>query len=225
MKHVALIGYMGSGKTAVRLRLQEKGYIHVSFATPLKNIVVKILGRSIDKQIDRPLLQRLGNGARSVENILISDRLIDKSVRINALSHILWPEGIDRSTERLDPFFDENYDTGFGDPNYWVNQCVRTMSELYYKDIRFVVDDMRYQNEAKTLIDLGFNIFRLEVPLEEVKRRLTVRDGGYDEQWFTDTSELEHLKIKENLVIDNTKSINEVYQVIADYLDGNLIIH
>jgi hypothetical protein len=222
MKHIALVGYMGSGKTVIRELLQKQGYVHLSFATPLKEIVVKILGRSIDKQVDRPLLQRLGNGARNSENVSISDRSTNLEIRKTLLTTLLWPDGNKPDSASVEPFFNEEYDLTFGTSDYWVSRLLAQLG-LFEGSLStyFVVDDMRYGNEATRLRNVGFEIVRLEVPLEIVKQRLTFRDGGYKDEWFTHPSELEQLQIKEDLKIDNTKPINEVLNALNYYLEKN----
>lgn len=209
---LALVGYMGAGKSELRTFLtQECGYIHLSFATPLKNLYVKMVGREIDKRIDRPRLQNLGNGARNSKNAWIGNENIPVTLRALGMHWLIWPGDVTFRYFRavLNEFFYSGLSKEFGNPNFWVNQLITTYS-LLKADTRVVVDDMRYPNEADALRNHGFLIARVNAPLDVIKQRLKARDGGYDDSWFTHPSETQHLNIIADFEVENTKPIEEV---------------
>jgi len=63
--NILLIGKIGSGKsTQARLLAELNYYKHESLAGELKRIAVDVLGRPLDKKIDRPFLTSLGAAYR-----------------------------------------------------------------------------------------------------------------------------------------------------------------
>jgi dephospho-CoA kinase len=75
---IALVGAMGAGKTHLANHLRDRhGYEVVSLAGPLKAEAREILGREIDKGVDRQMLTKLGQERRALDPYYWVKRLTD----------------------------------------------------------------------------------------------------------------------------------------------------
>ncbi|MEB3196993.1 MAG: hypothetical protein VKP62_07285 [Candidatus Sericytochromatia bacterium] len=187
--NIGIAGPMGAGKTTVAERLEaEHGYVRMSLATPLRYLSTLLLGRAIDKKVDRAVLQRVGGAARSP-----AWRGIDtpyepaRRERVDALAHHLFPEAPPERIEALyRALYQEGYAYGWGDPNYWLTRWRR---DFLRQTKPVVVDDLRFPIEGDWLGRCGFFLAFLEVPLAERQRRIIQRDGAWDPAWSLDATE------------------------------------
>jgi hypothetical protein len=215
---------MGAGKSQIRAHLAEKmGFTHLSFATPLKDIFASVVGRPIDKKIDREALQNLGNGARLDSNTWVRpSQFRPQWYRLARLHWMIWPGDFKfRYRAALKKhFFGKAFDAQFGYANYWVDQLVSQFVNKVSVDEDFaaVIDDGRYVNEISTLQALGFTVVRVEAPMEVIKQRLLSRDGRYDPKWFEHPSEKEQRGIKEDFIINNTLTVKDAANQLMAWL-------
>ena len=147
MRSIGLIGKMGSGKSTAADALRSLGYIPLSFAAPLKEMVIDA----------DPLVTY---GEHFGVPIHLSD-LLDAGYTFEECKRE-YPE-VRRSLQRI----------GQGirriDPDYWVRNLLARAVECP-PSVPIVVTDVRYPNEADALRKNGFTLVR-------VKRQLTTTKG------------------------------------------------
>lgn len=182
-KNVILVtGYPGSGKTTFANYLNQMfGYKIMSFATPLKQEVEKFLKRPINKATDRDLLIKLGT--------LMKKRKMLLSPKENEWLVQNFPDLYD------DPFRGTNF--------YWADKLA--LNCLNLKDGNIVVDDCRFDYEVEIFDyykeNFDFKVVRINTSIEDCKKRLLSRDGGFQEDLFEKESEISFLNINADLII------------------------
>lgn len=104
-------------------------------------------------------------------------------------------------------------------PNIWVERfaqdidiVVETYRRLHNKEVQFVSDDVRFQNEHELLKEMGFVGIYLNVPDEIRITRLAGRDGTAQVETLQHISETGMLAFKDDLIqVDSSKSLEETY--------------
>jgi ribosomal protein S16 len=214
MIEIGLAGAMGAGKTTVAdLLVQEHRYTRLSFADPIRYLSCTLLGRPINKQTDRSAMQRIGRSARSPEWQGIDTPFEEaRAGRVAKLAEFIFP-GADAAQkahlERI--LYQERYAYNWGRPDYWIQ---RWTLEYRRSAGPVVVDDCRFPEEGEFLARLGFFSVRLDVPLEERKRRIIQRDGAWDPAWSDDPTEKNVDKIPVHLSVDGTKKPEVIAELI-----------
>ena len=213
---IAFAGAMGAGKTTVAdLLVREHRYARLSFAEPLRYLTTTLIGRPIDKKLDRGTLQRVGGAARSTDWRRIDTPLESARLeRAELLARHIFPAA---EREQIDALYaalyDEGYSYGWGDVGYWMQRWRRD----YLRAPKPVtVDDCRFPVEGTFLNRLGFFIVKLDVPLEERKRRIIARDGGWDEAWGKDATEAMVDDIPVHATVDGTAAPEAIARQVLD---------
>ena len=138
MKLVAICGFQGSGKDTIADKLIKQGYVRVSFASILKDVL------SIMFSWDREILEGLTKEARQKREIV--DEWWSKKLNIPnftpryALQYI--------GTEVMRNHFHKDI---------WVLAMQRRLESLCDKKV--VISDLRYENEIEMLRSLDAEIF------------------------------------------------------------------
>jgi hypothetical protein len=204
MVDIAFAGPMGAGKTTVAdLLVASDHYTRLSFAEPLRYLTTTLIGRKIDKKHDRGTLQRVGGAARSTDWSGIDTPFESaRQERVERLARHIFPEAGQEQIDALSKaLYDEGYSYGWGDEGYWIRRWKRD----YLRAPKPVtVDDCRFPIEGVCLQRMGFFIVRLDVPLEERKRRIIARDGAWDDAWSKDATEALVDGIPYDLAVDGT---------------------
>jgi dephospho-CoA kinase len=102
-------------------------------------------------------------------------------------------------------------DPQFGHDNFWIEKInfKKENNEPVF------IDDVRHPNEAKLMKSKGFIIVRLDVSEEIQQKRAIERDGAFDPSIRNHHSEISHLKIKPDIIIDaNNKTPEEIIAII-----------
>ena len=187
---------MGAGKTtAADLLVERHGYTRLSLAEPLRQLVTRLLGRPIEKRLDRGLLQRTAGAARSPAWAHVAEG----PAATEALARHLFEAPDDAQIERLRGILhDDGFAAGWGQPLYWLQ---RWQDAYHRANHPVVVDDCRFGLEAEFMRDLGFRVVRLDVPLEERQRRIIGRDGAWNPAWSSDPTEAEAATIPADGVV------------------------
>jgi predicted kinase len=204
MIEIAFAGPMGSGKTTVAdLLVREHRYARLSFAEPLRYLTTALIGRPINKKDDRGTLQKVGGAARSPDWQCIDTPLESaRQDRTRKLALHIFPDaGADEIAALYDALYVEGYSYGWGDPGYWIQ---RWRKDYLRAPKPVTVDDCRFPVEGTYLHRNGFFIVRLEVPIEERKRRIIARDGAWDDAWAKDATEAQVDGIPADLTVDGT---------------------
>jgi len=181
MPRIAVSGPICSGKSTVTQPIvSDFGYEHESLAKPLKQLAAAaILDTVMRDSTVAVLLQRLFNQRPSL------------GVRALQAYETLRAEHADELETQRDG----------GKPRVFLQQLGSAFRELdvdvWAKDLiartsdgrSFVVDDLRYENEARIMRANGWRLVRCQVPLEIRKERIRGLYGSYDESILQHPSE------------------------------------
>jgi len=194
---IAIIGQMGSGKTTLANKL-VKEFSNIekkSFATPLKEIAVEILGRPINKEIDRKFLQHLSEPLKMDfnSNVEYSEIFYDYCQSIKKLSQL---SGVD---EIKIYNVVSKYDSS---PQFFTEQFL-DFSNNHLEIV--ALDDMRFLEVEYKVLKNRCNLYTvlLDTDLEICKQRIIERDGSFDDKWLEHKSEQEFKDIPFNFCIHN----------------------
>lgn len=113
------------------------------------------------------------------------------------------------------------------DNNIWIDRFVddiwiaqRTAKELYNKELKFVSDDVRFENEHLALKEAGWIGLYLDVPDEIRIQRLENRDGDACVDRLQHESETALDSFKDELVkVDVSGSLEKSYQNLEETLE------
>lgn len=188
--HLALVGPMGAGKTTLAEALAtEEGHRVLPLGAPIKEVAVALLGRPLDKGLDRSLLQRLAMAARDPAWAkLDTPHRPAQEAGLLALMARLMPEAGPQALEALREalYGAKRLSVGWGHPDYWTR---RWEAAFRRAPGSVVVDDLRFPAEAEALRRLGFSVVRVRAELSLRQARVMARDGRWDEAWSKDPTE------------------------------------
>lgn len=89
-------------------------------------------------------------------------------------------------------------------PAFWLHALEEELGAPESDETRYVIDDVRFPNEAAYLSDVcGFTIVKIDAPIPVCLARLQARDGGASMALFEDASEREVDAIQADLVLPN----------------------
>lgn len=166
MSLIGLYGYKNSGKSTIAKCLSEEyGYIELSFAAPLKDIVSIIYG------FDRDMLEGDTNEKRKKKET-IKDPIWGRTAR-SALQYV--------GTE----VFRNHHDK-----DTWALICKRKIVEHLSKGDNIVVSDVRFPNEADMIRGLGGKLWKIHrtnlISKDFHISETAMNDYRYDEIFYND---------------------------------------
>lgn len=188
MKNFGLIGKMGSGKTtAAEVLRNTHGYVPVSFAAPLKEMVIEA-----DPLIEYRCWSQHGAPTNPVP-VHLSD-ILKYSGKTFEEAKREYPE-VRRSLQRI----------GQGvrriDPEYWVKALLTRLAELP-AGTPVVVPDVRYPNEADALRTIGYTLVRVTRPTPQGMTMDETRASMHDSEWSLDDYEADVTINNDGTLID-----------------------
>lgn len=81
-------------------------------------------------------------------------------------------------------------------PDLWASKMIEWLKEQGDDAGPFVVDDVRFPNEAAFLgMFGGFLLVHVDTPIDACRDRILERDGKFNESWLNDESERHHLEM------------------------------
>lgn len=189
-QNIGLIGKFGSGKdTAASVLVRTHGYVPLSFAAPLKEMVIEA----------DPLLTHWTHNNVTVP-LHLSD-VLEKLTFEEAKRE--YPE-VRRSLQRI----------GQGvrklDPDYWVRLLLQDVGRFEYEQVPMVVTDVRYPNEADTLRKFGFTLVRITRQRAEGMTMDETRASLHDSETALDDYPADVTIRNDGDKIDLTKAILDV---------------
>lgn len=218
---IGISGKIGSGKNYLAEKLLQKleqlGYTTTesSFAgglrTELNRIIKTITVEMLDGSTGLEIVEKLKNlySVSKQEAELLYSCLINDVTHVDGLNANSRTESIRRALQILGTDIRRKQNN-----NYWVELFFKTLPEADY----IVVTDVRFPNEADSIVKHEGIMLRLDLPQEIINERVKQRDGlTYSEEALTHPSEIalddyEHFSYKagENFNIDNivTQIIN-----------------
>ena len=149
-RRIALIGQLGTGKSFIAAQLAgETGAERLSFGREVYRVAEQVLGRTIDKSRpeDRKMLTDIG-------------------------TH--WGRNGESVDAALEARLAEVWSHAHGSPDTWINAVDRTMSG-YDMQTSLVLDDLRFTNELRFLLDRRFCIFLVKCHPDTHAERLRQR--------------------------------------------------
>lgn len=170
MQVIALLGKINSGKTTCAKYLEQKyGFTRLSFASPLKEMLVKagiLTWQDIENKTTfaREMMQKIGTDF--VRNQI--------------------------------------------DPDFWVKKLVAHLIDLKKKGhTRFVIDDVRFPNEAESIKKMNGILIKLE--------RTSSEKNNHESECYIDTIPYDYLII-------NDASIETLYETLDSLITSKTII-
>lgn len=190
MKVIGITGYKRSGKdTAATYYKDMHGYIQLSFAAKLKEVTNKYVGCVSITEADREHRQIFTTPFRSI--IKMAEEL--------GIPPSRWYEYQERFIEVFEPYSVGETDCGvtyntsyrvvlqllgsevcrYFQDDIWVVQIKNILENPENKDSNFVISDVRFDNEARMLRDVGGVILRIH-------RQGATSDGHVSEKGVSD---------------------------------------
>lgn len=208
MVNLSIIGGMGSGKTTIaQYFVQNYDYTPFSFAEEVKMIAVMILKRPIDKGIDRPFLQNIGEWLK-----MPYDQLTD-SIKSQIISWINY-------SNDFKEYWEKNKNKVFH-PCYYADKIVEDENFKRAVDKRKAIfHDQRFLVEESALDYFSFKTVYLDVPLNTRISRMIERDSKFKKEWLDNLSEQQIIQLKRDYEIKNAHnlSVSEITNLIMQNL-------
>lgn len=155
---IAVSGRIKNGKDTIADHLiANHGFVKLSFAEALRQEVIRVWGRTIDAIHDMNVwIDRDSNTNDTCGTK--GDHVMTAECVYNML-YIYKPKGIRELLQEHGTELRRNED-----PMYWCKKWWEGAEKLINTSERIVVPDTRFENEAKTILDFGGNLWRVERP-------------------------------------------------------------
>lgn len=164
---VGLAAFKGSGKTTLAKYLEEKGFIRVSFADPIRELL----------ELQNPYLLS-DSGVRPLQEVLLQHdwQSLKTSEYSKQIRDLMVTTG--KSLRAVDD-------------DFFVRVAHERVAELLEDSEHIVIDDVRFPNEAKFISDIGGALIRINRPsvtngdnpdvseLQNFPVHFTINNDGY----------------------------------------------
>jgi hypothetical protein len=213
--NIAFIGGLGSGKTTIAKFIEKNNEDYKVFpiASEVKYIAKMVLGRDIDKTIDRPLLCDIGETLKTLsKNITIEQEI--------------WIQNLVKASGWFKEYLEENSNDVFN-PNYFIQKLFQNSEFKKYFDLGFALTDdlgfpvevpfWRSNSESKIIrVDTDYNL-RVQNCID--------RDGCYKKEWELGAREVAYPKLTPDRIVKNSvdgkhRSLYHIYNELLGDPDG-----
>jgi hypothetical protein len=184
MELVGLVGEKQSGKSTVARMLVDEGWLEYAFATPLKDIC-GILGAPSSS-----LHGSADDKERIIPHLGVSGRQLMQSVGTE-LFRVTLPRVLPSLLPR----------------HLWVHLMRQQLEKHQATDARIVVSDVRFDDEAQLILDMGGTLIRIVRP---------PAGGHRNEDPHQSESGLHHVQVHE--VVENTGTVVQLQQRVYKWL-------
>lgn len=186
---VAFCGSKGVGKSVCAAYLEKFGFVRASFATPLKSLVCNLLN------LDRTMFEDGELKEQVIGSLNVSPRVL-----MQVIGTDLFREEISRRIP----------DIKFKFGNVWTHCMHEILKQGLIHNECIVIDDLRFENEARLIEAFGGIIVRVE--------------SGHRTQNTVDEhrSEQEFCKIKAHWTVENSDSSRFLKMKLLSFLQSLL---
>ena len=204
--NIAFIGGIGAGKTTIAKFIEKNNedYKVFSIASEVKHIAKMVLGREIDKGIDRPLLCDIGEILKTLPKNITFDQ--EK-----------WLQDLVKASGWFKEYLEENSNEVFN-PNYFISKLFQNQEFKKCFDLGFALcDDLGFEVEVPfwKSNDLS-QIIRVDTDYNLRVQNCIQRDGCYKKEWELGAREVSYPKLTPDRIIKNSvegnhRSLYHVY--------------
>lgn len=217
----AMSGKMGAGKDTVgdliKEHLENSGHkvSTFSYSTPMKKEIMDIIEcmSSLESNMTVAKIAEEFNADIAeivkLKRLLAGDSIYERT-DASRLAIQFWGTGVRRKQN----------------PNYWINKLVYLIITEVNKGNSVFISDVRFENEANSILDLGGKVIRLEVDEQTRIRRIENRDElTPSEAHLNHLSETALDKYNFEITFDGAQSIEDVFQETLIYLKSSLSVN
>lgn len=207
----AMSGKMGAGKDTIGDEIKErlKSYGHnvvsMSYALPIKKEMEEVLNR-YEKYKDYKMTAKHFNvSSCEIEEFirLLNGKDVYRRTDESRLAIQYWGTDVRR-----------NQDT-----NYWINQLVKMIVSELNNGNSVEISDVRFENEADSILDLNGKIIRIELPDKVRVERIVKRDSLVPtESHLNHISETALDNYKFRRVFDGEQSVHKLTMEALEYI-------
>ena len=185
--NIALVGPRKSGKSTAAEALINNGYTHLSLADPVKDAAVSMVNRFWFDEMDGDTRECFSR----------DDIDTDKAVFRPLL-------------EWIGSTFGRDY---LGTPDRWIDIFRRRIEGRVGPDslTPIVCDDVRFQNEAEALREMGFLVVFIDRP--PILRAMCMAESGEDADEVM-PSELHLSEIQPDYTLHNNRTVDDLHRLV-----------
>jgi len=236
MKIISIVGKMGSGKTytcsKIENELRPLGYpvIRLSLADSLKMFTYDVFGVRKDSKVDQvELRERLKKEYSDVmvKFVELSPNETDQNERAKYLISVC--ELIENIPEKNIPrYLLQKIGTDivrkFVDKDFWTRRMIEKLAELQFLEFMtegiVLIDDMRFDNEYKLILEQFFDVEVLRVERDEniICNDLRITTAEYKEMLNHTSEKSFNVSIPEDSIIRNEKDLSRIIKRIKEEL-------
>lgn len=214
----AMSGKMGAGKDTIgdliKEDLENSGHkvSTFSYSTPMKQEITDIIECMNSLESNMTIAKIAEKFNANIEEIVKLKRLLGgdsiyERTDASRLAIQFWGTGVRRKQN----------------PNYWINKLIQLILDETNKGNSVFISDVRFENEADSILDLGGKVIRLEVDEKIRIERIETRDGlTPSETHLNHLSETALDNYNFEIVFDGAKPIEEIVQETINYLKYSL---
>ena len=225
MTIIGVSGKIGSGKNYLAEQLIKElhklGYstTEASFASSLRNELDRIIKTIKVDVLDNVTYDEIITHIEDIHKMSYEDAqilfeiLVDDVVNIDGLNAHSRTESMRRALQHLGTDIRRKTDS-----EYWVKEFHRTVPKSDF----VLVTDVRFPNEADSVVESGGLMIRLDVSPEVILQRIQSRDGlKYSEEALAHPSEVALDSYdKFDYIVADEYSVDDMVSFIVNHADG-----
>lgn len=215
-KVIAFYGRQGSGKDSMADEFMTlfPNVVKLSFAKPLKdelNSIVFDMAMSKDAQV---LAVKYNTTITNIKDLY---EIVKDDISIKFDSHTMRSPGIRRALQ----FWGTDV-RRHQDKRYWLSKVNKLVKDELIKGNYVIITDARFVNELQFVEEIGGVLVHLDVPVQEIIRRIQLRDGiTPSEEALNHVSDIDHLNYtgQRITISDYSASLLDNFKSFVDKLE------
>lgn len=207
----AMSGKMGAGKDTlgdlICEDLENKGYdvMFASYSTPMKKEITEIIECLNSSECLHNIAEKFNTTVNEIiklSNILNGNSIYERTDSSRRAIQY-WGTDVRRKQKR----------------NYWVNKLIQLTVEAINNNKSVYISDVRFVDEADSIIDLNGKIIRLDVPEKVRCERILKRDKiNPTEEHLTHVSETGLDQYKFEIIFDGCETLGILTKQAINYI-------